>query len=72
MAALTDTAPETVSRVISSMRRGGMITRETGRRVRLSAQLVYVAGEMPRGMTRSRVLRTEDADPGDPICTASE
>ena len=24
------------------------------RRVRLSAQLVYVAGEMPRGMTRSR------------------
>ena len=54
MAALTDIAPETVSRVISSMRRTGMIAREAGRRVRLSTQLVYVAGEMPRGMTRSR------------------
>ena len=32
----------------------GMIAREAGRRVRLSTQLVYVAGEMPRGMTRSR------------------
>ena len=31
-----------------------MIAREAGRRVRLSTQLVYVAGEMPRGMTRSR------------------
>lgn len=62
MAALTDTAPETVSRVISSMRRSGMITREAGRRVRLSSQLVYVAGEMPRGMTRSRVMPADTAD----------
>ena len=62
MAALTDTAPETVSRVISSMRRTGLVIREAGRRVRLSPNLVYVAGEMPRGMTRSRVRDDEDEE----------
>jgi CRP-like cAMP-binding protein len=55
LSALTATAPETVSRVVSSMRRAGLITDTGPRRVRLGAGLLLTAGELPGGMTRSRV-----------------
>jgi CRP-like cAMP-binding protein len=58
IAALTDTAPETASRVLSSLRRGGLITAgsdEVQRSVRIGPLMSLRAGEMPTGMTRSRV-----------------
>lgn len=50
MAALTDTTEETVSRVISAMRRQGDLLRDHGRRVRLSDRLL-----------RSEALPSSDA-----------
>lgn len=41
MAALTDTAVETISRVISAMRRTGDLVRDHGRRVRLDARVLH-------------------------------
>jgi CRP-like cAMP-binding protein len=40
MAALTDTSIETISRVISAMRRAGDLVRDQGRRVRLDARVL--------------------------------
>lgn len=60
MASITDTTPETVSRVVSSMRRSGLIEAAGARRVRLSEALVQAACALPKGMTRSRT--TVDAD----------
>lgn len=57
IAALTDTAPETASRVISNLRRGGLIaggTAEARRQVRIGPLMPLQAGEMPTGLTRSR------------------
>lgn len=59
IAALTDTAPETASRVISSLRRSGLIASsgedDTQRSVQIGPLMRLRAGEMPPGMTRSRV-----------------
>lgn len=47
MAALTDTAEETISRVICAMRRSGDLVRDSGRRVRLSPHLLERRWEQP-------------------------
>lgn len=55
LSVLTAIAPETVSRVMSSLRRAGLIGDAGPRRVRLDAGLLLAAGELPGGKTRSRV-----------------
>jgi len=58
IAALTDTAPETASRVLSSLRRSGLIASggdaDPQRSVQIGPLMHLRAGEMPTGMTRSR------------------
>ncbi|MEX8493282.1 Crp/Fnr family transcriptional regulator [Sphaerotilus sp.] len=57
IAALTDTAPETASRVLSSLRRSGLIAaggEDAQRSVQIGPLMHLRAGEMPAGMTRSR------------------
>lgn len=55
IAAITDVAPETVCRVLSAMRRGGLLRGAGPRRVRLAGTLLHEAVDLPKGMTRSRV-----------------
>jgi CRP-like cAMP-binding protein len=56
MSAITACAPETVSRVMSSLRRAGLITDVGTRQVQLANGLMHGAGELPGGMTRSRTM----------------
>ena len=60
IAALTDTAPETASRVLSSLRRSGLIASggedDPQRSVQIGPLMHLQAGEMPAGMTRSRTV----------------
>ncbi|ACB34264.1 putative transcriptional regulator, Crp/Fnr family [Leptothrix cholodnii SP-6] len=55
MSAVTMTASETVSRVVSSLRRSGLLADHGHRRVRLASGLLLEGGELPVGMTRSRI-----------------
>lgn len=55
IASITDSAPETVCRVLSAMRRGGLLRGAGPRRVRLTDALLRDEEVLPKGMTRSRV-----------------
>lgn len=54
MAAITSTAAETVSRVISSLRRFRLIEDQGNHLVRLNPGLLHGSSRLPGGMTRSR------------------
>lgn len=63
MAGVTGSAWETVSRVISAMRRCGMLQDVQARHVRLGQALLEEAEAFPTGMTRSRVHDGASAQP---------
>jgi CRP-like cAMP-binding protein len=55
MALIVDTAPETVSRIISALRRNGRLQVLRGRQAVLMPALSDTGLELPAGMTRSRI-----------------
>jgi hypothetical protein len=55
MATIAATSVESVSRVVSNMRRAGLIEKYGDHRVRLDASLLLGDAELPQGMTRSRI-----------------
>lgn len=55
MATIAATSIESVSRVVSNLRRAGLIEKYGDHRVRLDASLLQGDAELPEGMTRSRV-----------------
>lgn len=61
MALIVDTSPETVSRVLSSLRRQGQLLTRPGRQALLSPALYGADWMKSEGMTRSRISSIEPA-----------